>query len=121
MPEHPAGDSESVIRLKLFRAQYVLWVNCQMPYDFFKRLLGHKSGEVTCTRMERSGKYLAAYRVWVEEQSYRYFSASFFKSYHYLKAHLPAPLRVQIVSEGHVRGAVFFYDPSIGHRIFLSF
>jgi len=92
-----------------------------MPYDFFKRLLGHKSGEATCARLERSGKYVAAYQAWVEAQVYLNWSGPFFKTYHYQKSNIPGPLRVQLVQDEHVRGIVFFYDSNIGADNFSFF
>ncbi|MCJ8167381.1 hypothetical protein MKJ04_21245 [Pontibacter sp. E15-1] len=93
-----------------------------MPFnEFFKRLLGHESGKATCTKLERTGKYKAAYKEWLNAQVYLNWTGVFYKSYHFLKANFPAPLRVEIVRDTHVRGVVFFYDPSIGATNFCYF
>lgn len=89
--------------------------------EFLRRLLGHENGEATCTRLRRSGRYTASYTAWVEEQAYLNWTGPFFKSYHYTKAGLTGPLRVQLVHDAHVRGAVFFYDPNIGDGNFSFF
>ncbi|WP_162054767.1 hypothetical protein [Pontibacter pamirensis] len=89
--------------------------------EIFKRLLGHNTGETTCTRLERSGKHVAAYTTWVKEQVYLNWTGPFFKAYHYRKADLPSQLRVQITQDEYVRGIIFFYDPSIGANNFTYF
>lgn len=88
---------------------------------FFKRLLGLKRGETTCTKLERSRQYQAAYAAWVKEQVYLNWTTPFFKAYHYKKADLPSRFRVQVTQDEHVRGAVFFYDPGIGSCNFSYF
>lgn len=93
-----------------------------MPFnEFFNRLLGLKTGEITCKKLERSGKHLTAYKAWVKAQVYLNWTGPFFKAYHYQKAGLPGPFRVQVVQDEHVRGAVFFYDPAIGENNFTYF
>jgi hypothetical protein len=90
-----------------------------MPFnEIFKRLLGLHKGQPTCTRLERSGKYMAAFSKWVSAQVYLNWTGPFYKAYHYRKSDLPSQLRVQLVQDEHVRGAVFFYDPSIGEHNF---
>lgn len=91
-----------------------------MPFnEFFNRLLGLKTGHPTCTRLERSGKHMAAYAAWVKTQVYLNWTLPFFKAYHYQKAGLPSPFRVQVVQDEHIRGAVFYYAPGIGENNFL--
>lgn len=91
-----------------------------MPFnEFFKRLLGHDHGVVTCTSLKRSGRYEAAYQAWLQAEVYLHWTGPFFKSYHYAKAGLTGPLRVQVIQDVHVRGAVFFYDPNIGDDNFI--
>ncbi|GHA60599.1 hypothetical protein [Pontibacter akesuensis] len=86
-----------------------------MPFnDFFQRLLGLTGKAPTCSQLSRSGKYAADYAVWVEAQEYLQWTGPLFKAYHYQKASLPAPQRVQLIQQENLRGAVFFYDPSIG-------
>lgn len=104
---------------KLFRAYHVYWINYQMPFnDFFFRLLGLKDKLPTCTRLERTQKFKAAYLAWVHEQVYLNWTAPFFKAYHYQKAGMPSPFRVQLIKEENIKGVVFFYDPSIGANNF---
>ncbi|GAB3539057.1 hypothetical protein GCM10027443_35170 [Pontibacter brevis] len=93
-----------------------------MPFnEYFKRLFGQNNGKPTCTRLERSGRYLAAYKTWVEEQVYLNWTGLFFKAYHYKKANLPSQYRVQVTQDEHVRGCIFFYDPRIGACNFTYF
>ncbi len=82
--------------------------------EFFKRLLGQEKGHATCTKLERNGKYEASYKMWEANQLYLNWTSLFYKSYHYLKAGFPAPLRVERIQDTHVRGVIFFYDTSIG-------
>lgn len=90
-----------------------------MPFnDFFYRLLGLAGNAPTCSKLSRSGKFQAGYAAWVAAQRYLNWTGPFFKSYHYQKASLSSPLRVQLIGEEHVRGAIFFYDPSIGAENF---
>ena len=90
-----------------------------MPFnEFFRRLLGPDYGEATCTRLKRSGRHVASYKAWVEAQRYLGWTHLFFKSYHYTKASLTGQLRVHVVRDMNVHGAVFFYDPSIGEEEF---
>ncbi|MFD3001011.1 hypothetical protein ACFS7Z_11600 [Pontibacter toksunensis] len=83
--------------------------------------MGQNNAGPTCTRLERSGKHMAAYSRWVEEQVYLNWTGAFFKAYHYRKANLPSQYRVQITQEEHIRGAVFFYDPGMGPQNFTFF
>ncbi|WP_345160070.1 hypothetical protein [Pontibacter saemangeumensis] len=71
--------------------------------------------------LKRSGRYEADYQAWLHDRVYLHWTGPFFKSYHYTKANLTGPLRVQLVQDAHVRGAVFFYDPSIGDSNFSFF
>lgn len=97
-------------------------VNYQMPFnDIFKRLLGLSGNAPTCTRLQRAPKYKEAYKGWVQQQVYLNWTRPFFKSYHYQKAGLPAEFRVQLVEAENMRGAIFFYDPSIGNNNFTYF
>lgn len=89
--------------------------------EFFRRLLGHENGIATCTMLKRSGRYEADYQAWLHNRVYLHWTGPFFKSYHYTKANITGPLRVQLVQDAHVRGAVFFYDPSIGDSNFSFF
>ncbi|ARS35249.1 hypothetical protein CA264_07245 [Pontibacter actiniarum] len=68
----------------------------------------------TCTKLERSAKFKAAYQAWVQAQVYLNWTGPFHKAYHFQKAGISGGLRVQLVQEEHMKGAVFFYDPSIG-------
>ncbi|AKD04559.1 hypothetical protein PKOR_17490 [Pontibacter korlensis] len=68
--------------------------------------------------MKRSAKYVATYHKWVEAQTYLNWTAPFYTAYHYKKAGLPCKLRVQLIEVESLRGAVFFYDPSIGAHNF---
>lgn len=90
-----------------------------MPFnEYIKRILGLREGEPTCTRLTRSGRYQAAYAAWVRAQVYLNWTGLYFKSYHYQKAGLPSPLRVQLIREAHVRGVIFFYEPGISTHHF---
>lgn len=86
--------------------------------EFFKRLLGHSTGETSCTMLRRSGRYMASYEAWVADQAYLKWAKAFFKSYHYTKAGMAGPLRVQAVRDTHLQGVILFYDPSIGEGNF---
>ncbi len=94
---------------------YVYQVNYQMPFnDFFKQLLSFKKNLITCSTISRSAKFLKAYQAWVSAQTYLNWTGPFFKAYHYQRAGMPAQLRVQVISEDSVKGALLFYEPSIG-------
>lgn len=86
--------------------------------DFLHRLFGIGKGMPTCHNLRRSSAYSAAYKAWVEAQVYLNWTAPLFKAYHYQKAQLNSDLRVQLMSEVHRNGAVFFYCPSIGKENF---
>ena len=90
-----------------------------MPFnEIFNRMFGLEKGRATCTRLERSHRQKTAYAAWVKAQLYLNWTASFFKSYHYQKSNLQGPLRVKLIQDTSVRGAIFFYDPNIGARNF---
>lgn len=90
-----------------------------MPFnEILNRLFGLGRGRPTCTKLKRTGSYMAAFEDWVEAQVYLNWTGPFFKAYHYRKADLPSQLRVQVLQEEHMRGVVFFYDPSIGETNF---
>ncbi|MCX2741808.1 hypothetical protein [Pontibacter anaerobius] len=93
-----------------------------MPFnDFFKRMLGFRKKLPTCSALKRSPKFLAAYQRWVSKQVYLNWTGPFFRAYHYQKAGMPCNYRVQLLQEEHFKGAVFFYDPSIGPENFSFF
>ncbi|UYZ64221.1 hypothetical protein [Hymenobacter weizhouensis] len=65
--------------------------------------------------LRRSAAQERVRQAWVADQVYLNWMGPFFKAYHYQKAGLPgATFRVQLAQEEGRRGAVFFYDPSIG-------
>ncbi|OKL41678.1 hypothetical protein A3841_11650 [Pontibacter flavimaris] len=72
----------------------------------------------TCSVTKRSAKFMDAYHTWLSNQTYLNWTEPFFTAYHYKKADLPARYRVQVIAEEHLRGAIFFYDPSIGAENF---
>ena len=93
-----------------------------MPFnDFYKRLLGLGKKKPTCSATKRSAKFVAGYKKWVNSQTYLNWTGPFFTSYHYHKANLPTQSRVQLLSGDHLKGVLFFYDPSIGADNFCYF
>lgn len=89
--------------------------------DFFKRMLGHGTGQATCQKLLRPKKYRAAYQAWMAEEVYLHWTGPLFKSYHYQKATLQGPLRVQLVNESNLNGLIFFYAPQISPTNFTFF
>ncbi|WP_276495741.1 hypothetical protein [Pontibacter litorisediminis] len=64
---------------------------------------------------------MEAYQKWLDSQVYLHWTAPFFMAYHYKNADLPAQYRVQLLCEEHLKGVIFFYDPSIGPDNFSFF
>lgn len=86
--------------------------------DIFYRLLGFGKSLPSCRKLQRSSAQITAFKEWVQGQVYLNWTGPFFKAYHYQKAHLPSPLRVQLVAEEHRQGIIMFYSPSIGYTNF---
>ncbi|SFF90889.1 hypothetical protein [Pontibacter chinhatensis] len=86
-----------------------------MPFnDFFKRLLGRGKKLIRCSATERSARFQASYRNWLQHQTYLSWTGPFFTAYHYEKAGLPTPFQVELLCSDSLKGVVLFYDERIG-------
>lgn len=81
--------------------------------EILKRLLGNISGKRICTKLERSGHYLAKLKAWEQDPSCPLLTSSFYKAYHYKKAGIQCSYRVELIQEEHREGVVLFYTPEI--------
>lgn len=93
---------------------------------FLKRLFPAHAAPHTATwqPLERAPAQERVRARWLEEQVYLNWAGPYFKAYHFRKAGLQSQgsgLRVQLIAEEGRKGAVFFYDPSIGPGNFQHF
>jgi hypothetical protein len=91
-----------------------------MPFnEFLKRLLGQKKKGPTCKSLKRSQGFKTSFYAWQKAQTHLPWTSSFFKAYHYKKAHLPSPLQVELIDETNRQGVKLFFDTSIGADNFI--
>lgn len=80
---------------------------------FFKRLLGLFCSKPLCRKLGRNTRYLAKYKVWLESGAAIAVGNAFFKAYHYKKAGVTCPYRIQLIDEQQRQGVILFYTPAL--------
>lgn len=93
-------------------------------HPFLKRLFASHSAPASAEwhPLRRTPAEVRRHDQWVKQQVYLNWAGPYFKAYHFQKAGVQGQgLRVQLLSEAGRKGAVFFYDPSIGPGNFRHF
>jgi hypothetical protein len=93
-------------------------------HPFLKRLFATPSASSSAEwhPLRRTPAEVRRHTQWVKQQVYLNWAGPYFKAYHFQKAGVQGQgLRVQLLSEAGRKGAVFFYDPSIGPGNFRHF
>lgn len=95
-------------------------------FKFFDRFFSPRSSATPKSAWQplvRTAAEQRAHAQWIAQQVYLNWAGPYFKAYHFCKAHITngQGLRVQLLEEAGRRGAVFFYDPSIGPGNFRHF